>query len=55
MAIQPWTYQGSVSARYNGRDLAMIARTNQSLHLDPYPISMTREQFNAIPCVQRVF
>jgi hypothetical protein len=55
MAIQPWTYQGDVGTHYNGRELVMITHANQALHLDPYPISMTREQFDAIPCVQRVF
>jgi len=55
MAIQLWTYQGAVSSHYNDRDLTMIMNTNQALHLDSYPISVTLEQFNAIPCVQRVF
>lgn len=54
MAVQPWTYQGAVKAQYNGRDLTLVSRTNQT-QLVSYPISMTLEKFNAIPSVQRVF
>lgn len=53
MSLVTWRYGGNVGYQYNGRELALLRESQVNCAL--YPISLTVDQFNAIPCRDQVF